>query len=69
MSLMCPPDARQSVFAEAMLSVLSAKSDNSFLRVDREVSRLGSVHPGSSVSFHELKEYMLGFAVRERVAT
>ena len=68
MSLMHQPDARGSVFAEAMLAVVSVERRHSFLRLDAAAKRLIDEHPHASISLDDMKDYMLRFALRQGVA-
>ena len=61
-------DTRRSVFAEAMLTVVAAERVHSILNIDREAERLLVDHPDCGISFDELRNYLMRFAVRQRVA-
>ncbi len=68
MSLFREQDTRRSVFAEAMLAVVAVERVHSILNIDRETERLLVDHPYCGISFDELRNYLMRFAVRQRVA-
>jgi hypothetical protein len=68
MSLFREPDTRRSVFAEAMLAVVVVERRHSVLGIDAEAKRLLGEHPECGISFDELRNYLVRFAVRRRVA-
>ena len=67
MSLFRERDTRRSDFAEAMLAVVAVEREHSILNIDREAERLLVDHPDCGISFDELRNYLLRFAVRQRV--
>ena len=68
MSLFREPDTQRSVFAEAMLAVVSVERRHSVLGIDAEAKRLLGEHPDCEVTFDELRNYLMRFAVRQGVA-
>ena len=68
MSLFREPDTRRSVFAEAMLAVVMVERRHSVLGIDAAAKRLLGDHPDCGVSLDELRNYLMRFAVRQRVA-
>ena len=67
MSLIREPNSRQSVFADAMLAVMSLGRQNSVVRVEAEARRILDDHPGCRILIDEVKDYLVRFAVREKV--
>ena len=68
MSLVREPNGGRSVFAEAMLAVVSIERRHSVLPLNAEVKRLLGEHPGCMIAFDELRNYLIRCAVRRRVA-
>ena len=68
MSLFREPETRRSVFAEAMLAVVAVERRHSILSIDAEAEHHLVDHPDCGISFDELRNYLLRFAVRQGVA-
>ena len=68
MSTIREPEARDTVFTDAMLAVRSVGRGRCVLHIQEEAKRLLKEHRDCSVSLDELQGFITWFAVRQHVA-
>src|ERR1019366_5209367 len=61
-------NSRQSLFGDAISSVIKAADAGRVLRVDAEVTRLLDAHPACPMGRDELTDYIMNFAANVRAS-